>query len=266
MLGLPRSTYHRAARPRANPCPDHRLGPLIQTIFHANRRCYGYRRIARELEQRGIPCGQQRIRGLMRRQGLHALQRKRFTPRTSDGKASRPCPNLLAQSPPPDAPNQIWTGDITFIRGSGGWLYLAVVIDLCSRRIIGWSIAETMHTGLVIDALRQALQSRKRSSATIFHSDRGSQYASEGFRRLLIESGMRQSMSRLANPYDNAWTESFMGTLKTEMSGEAPFSDLHDARRKLFDYIDAFYNSRRLHSSIGYLSPNRFEAKLEQSR
>lgn len=266
MLGLPRSTYHRAARPRAHPCPDHRLAPLIETIFHANRRCYGYRRIARELERRGIPCGQQRIRGLMRRQGLHAIQRKRFTPRTSDGKASGPCPNLLAQSPPPDAPNRIWAGDITFIRSSGGWLYLAVVIDLCSRRIIGWSLSKSMHSGLVIDALRQALQSRKRSSVTIFHSDRGSQYSSEGFRRMLAEAGLRQSMSRLANPYDNAWTESFMGTLKTEMAGESPLTDLHDGRRKLFDYIDAFYNSRRLHSSIGYLSPNQFEAKFHQSR
>lgn len=265
MLGLPRSTYHRTARPRAHACPDHRLGPLINTIFHANRRCYGYRRIARELEDRGIPCGQQRIRSLMRRQGLHALQRKRFRPRTSDGNASRPCPNLLSQSPPPDAPNQVWTGDITFIRRAGGWLYLAVVIDLYSRRIIGWNLAETMHSGLVIDTLRQAIQSRPRSSATIFHSDRGSQYSSEGFRRLLAEAGLRQSMSRRANPYDNAWTESFMGTLKTEMGGEEPFSDLHDARRSLFDYIDAFYNSRRRHSSIGYLSPNQFESKFHQS-
>lgn len=261
VLGLPRSTYHLASHPHK----DDRLMPLIEEIFHANRRCYGYRRIACELRRRGITCGAARIRRLMRRQGLQAIQRKRFTPRTSDGKASRPCPNLLGKATFPTAPNQVWTGDITYMPSSKGWLYLAVVIDLCSRRIIGWSLSNSMQGGLVADALRQAIQSRGKAASTIFHSDRGSQYSSGAFRQMLDGAGLRQSMSRLANPYDNAWTESFMGTLKTEMSDEGPFKDITDARTKLFDYIDVFYNRRRTHSSLGYLSPFQFEAKFNQS-
>lgn len=264
VLKLPRSTYHRKPRPRTHACPDHRLAPLVEAIFHANRRCYGYRRIVCELQRRGMSCGQQRIRRLMRGQGLLALQRKRFTPRTSDGKAARPCLNLLAKSPPPDAPNQAWAGDITFIPSGRGWIYLAVVIDLWSRRVIGWSLSRSLNREVVVDALRQALQSRPGASSTIFHSDRGSQYSCGTFRAMLREAGLRQSMSRLANPYDNARTESFMGTLKTEMSGDGPFEDIEDARARLFDYIDVFYNRRRLHSSIGYLSPNEFEARFHQ--
>lgn len=200
----------------------------------------------------------------MRRNGFKALQRKRFTPRTSDGKATRPCLNLLAKSPPPEAPNQAWAGDITFIPSRRGWLYLAIVIDLWSRRIIGWSLSRSLNREVVVDALRQALQSRPVTGSTIFHSDRGSQYSCRTFRTMLREAGLRQSMSRLANPYDNARTESFMGTLKTEMSGNGPFEDIKDARTKLFDYIDVFYNRQRLHSSIGYKSPNQLEAEFHK--
>ncbi|WAC21895.1 IS3 family transposase [Luteolibacter sp. SL250] len=266
VLGLPRSTYHHKPRPPAQPWPDQELAALISTIFHANRRCYGYRRIACELANRGVSCGWQRARRMMRRQGLHAIQRRRFTPKTSDGKASHPCANLLAKLPPPQAPDQVWAGDITLIPSREGWLYLAVVIDLWSRRIIGWSLSRSIDRALVTDALRQALQSRRKIVSTIFHSDRGSQYSSTAFRAMLAGSGLRQSMSRLANPYDNARTESFMGTLKAEMAEEETFRNLDEARQKIFSYIDAFYNPRRLHSSIGYLSPNQFEARFQRQK
>jgi len=262
VLQLPRSTYYQ---PVATD-PDQQIRPLIGEIFQANRRCYGYRRIACELARRGVCHGQQKIRRIMRQQGLQALQRKRFTPRTSDGRASNPCANLLFKAAPPTAPNQVWAGDITYIETARGWLYLAVVIDLCSRRIIGWSVAPTMQSSLVIDALGQAVQTRKSTSVTIFHSDRGSQYSSGAFREMIGKAGLQQSMSRLGNPYDNAWTESFMGTLKAEMSREGLFTDLADARIKLFSYIDGFYNQRRLHSSIGYVSPKQFEEKFSETK
>lgn len=259
VLGLPRSSYHHAAAVSEPRRRDLQLAIRIREIFRDNRGCYGYRRIARELSNRGQPCGCRTVRRLMRQEGLKAVQPRNFIPRTSDGKASRPSPNLLAGAAPPAAPDEVWAGDITFIPCATGWLYLAVVIDLCSRRIIGWSLAGRMQGSLVTAALQQAVQSRK-ASGTIFHSDRGSQYSGAAFRQLLGENGLRQSMSGRANPYDNATTESFIGTLKAELIRGGSFASIQDARDELFEYIDAFYNSRRLHSSLDYRSPMQFEA------
>jgi transposase InsO family protein len=152
----------------------------------------------------------------MAQRGLRALQPKNYLPKTSDGRADQPSPNLLEGAPLPAAPDRAWAGDITCIPTSQGWLYLAVVIDLCSRRVIGWTLADHLRADLVVDALQQALQTRP-VHATIFHSDRGSQYGSTRFRQVLKRAGLRQSMSARANPYHNAWTESFIGTLKHEM-------------------------------------------------
>ncbi|MEN3940185.1 IS3 family transposase, partial [Prosthecobacter sp. SYSU 5D2] len=158
-------------------------------------------------------------------------------------------------------PNEAWAGDITFIPTASRWLYLAVVIDLGSRRIIGWSLDTHMRSELVVHALQQALQARPRACTrgTLFHSDRGSQYGSSAFRAVLADAGMRQSMSARANPYDNAWTESFMGTMKREMLQGGCFEDATDARLELFEYIDGYYNNARKHSALGYLTPNQFE-------
>jgi transposase InsO family protein len=197
----------------------------------------------------------------MAERGLHALQPKNFLPKTSDGRADKPSPNLLAGRPLPEAPNRAWAGDITFIPTSTGWLYLAVVIDLGSRRIVGWSLADHMRSELVVDALRQALVVRPANEA-IFHSDRGSQYGSAAFRKVLATAGLRQSMSARANPYDNAWTESFIGTLKHEMLQNGCFENASDARTELFEYIEGYYNTHRKHSSIGYLTPSQFETKF----
>ncbi len=262
-LGLPRSSFYHAAEATPTQAEDFRLGGLVEEIFKRNRRRYGYRRIAQELQDHAIGCASARLRRLMRQRGLRAIQPKNYLPRTSDGRADRPSANLLAQQPLPTRPNEAWAGDITFIPTSSQWLYLAVVIDLGSRRIIGWSLDTHMRSDLVVHALRQALQARPQDSTrgTLFHSDRGSQYGSTAFRAVLACAGMRQSMSARANPYDNAWSESFIGTLKREMLQGGRFEDATDARLELFDYIEAYYNNQRKHSSIGYLTPNQFEAQ-----
>jgi putative transposase len=261
-LGVPRSSYYHAAQPTPTQRSDERLGDMIQAIFKRHRRCYGYRRIWEELADQGIVCAADRVRRIMRERGLRAIQPKTYLPRTSDGRADKPSPNLLLDEPLPETPNQVWAGDITFIPTSTGWLYLAVVIDLCSRKIIGWSMADNLRTPLVIDALKQALGSRSTAQKPIFHSDRGSQYGSGAYRQLLREAGMRQSMSARANPYHNAWTESFMGTLKAEMLQDGCFINARDARTEVFAYIDSYYNTQRKHSALGYQTPAQFEARI----
>ena len=187
----------------------------------------------------------------MAQRGLHAIQPKTFVPKTSDGRADKPLPNLLSGQPLPAVPNRVWAGDITFIPTSTGWLYLAVVIDLCSRRIVGWSLADHLRSDLVLAALHPALQTRH----AIFHSDRGSQYGRTPFRQALGTAGLRQSMSARANPYDSAWTESFIGTLKLEMLQDGCFENATDARTEIFDYIEGYYNTHRKHSALGYQNP-----------
>ena len=260
-LELPRSSFYHAVVPTPTQSADAELGPLIEAVFKRHRRRYGYRRIGEELADRGVVCAPARVRRLMASRGLHALQPKNFLPKTSDGRADQPSPNLLTGHPLPEAPNRAWAGDITFIPTSTGWLYLAVVIDLCSRRIVGWSLGDHLRGDLVVAALRQALGSRPTQN-TIFHSDRGSQYGSALFRQALAGAGMRQSMSARANPYDNAWTESFIGTLKGEMLQGGCFEDATDARLEIFDYIEGYYNTQRKHSALDYLTPNQFETQI----
>jgi putative transposase len=261
VLDLPRSSYHHCAKPTQTALEDVELGDLIEVIFREHRACYGYRRIHDELSDKKIICAPARVRRLMKERGLRALQPKNFIPKTSDGRADSPSPNRLLGEALPEEPNRVWAGDITFIPTSKGWLYLAVVIDLCSRKIVGWSIADHMRSDLVCQALRQALGSRSRIGSLIFHSDRGSQYGSQDFRRILQGAGIEQSMSARANPYHNAWTESFIGTLKNEMLRGGCFENSTDAQTELFAYIDAYYNIRRKHSSLGYLSPAQFESQ-----
>jgi putative transposase len=262
-LELPRSSFYHASEATPGQQDDASLGRLIEEIFKRHRRRYGYRRIQQELRDRGIICAPSRLRRIMRQRGLRAIQPKNYLPKTSDGRADRPSANLLAQEPPPSKPNQVWAGDITFIPTATGWLYLAVVMDLGSRRIVGWSLATHMRAELVIHALEQALQTRTKVRGVIFHSDRGSQYGSSAFRSVLQRAGLRQSMSARANPYDNAWTESCIGTLKREMLQGGRFADAIDARLELFDYIEGYYNPHRKHSALGYLSPNQFETQIQ---
>ena len=262
VLGLPRSSYYQATRPTKTEVEDRHLGDLIGKIFHKHRRRYGYRRIRDDLGDLEVRCGPARVRRIMKQRGLHAIQPKNYIPRTSDGRPDQPSPNLLLGRDAPSRPDEVWAGDITFVPTSLGWRYLAVVIDLYSRRVVGWSLSNHLPAELVGEALRQALRSRTRNRGLVFHSGRGSQYGSRSFRALLRRAGITQSMSRRANPYDNAWTESFMGTLKTEMVQGSQFTGDQDARIEIFSYIEGSYNTERKHSSLGYLSPSKFESNL----
>ena len=261
-LHLPRSSYYHAAAPTERQQSDAQMRQAIAAIFHHHQRRYGYRRIWKQLSSQGIICAPDRVRRLMKEQGLVALQPKTFTPQTSDGRADCPSPNLLVDQPLPTLPNEVWAGDITFIPCGPKWLYLAVVIDLCSRRIVGWALADHLRSDLVVEALKQALASRGHTRNLIFHSDRGSQYGSRAFRDVLRLAGMRQSMSARATPYHNAWTESFMGTLKAEMLQNGRFIDAMDARTEIFAFIDGYYNTQRLHSALNYRTPHHFEAEI----
>jgi transposase InsO family protein len=261
-LGVSRSSYYHAAAPTPMQSSDEAIGLEIEVVFKRHRRRYGYRRIRDELADQGITCAPARVRRIMLERGLKAIQPKTYVPRTSDGRADKPSPNLLLDQPLPELPNRVWAGDITFIPTSAGWIYLAVVIDLCSRKIVGWALADHLRTELVSDALKQALGSRDTVPDLIFHSDRGSQYGSGSYRQILSHAGMRQSMSARANPYHNAWTESFMGTLKSEMLQDGCFIDATDARTEIFDYIESYYNHHRKHSALGYQTPAQFEAKI----
>jgi putative transposase len=261
-MGCARSSFYHAAAETATQASDQQMSVRIEAIFKAHRRRYGYRRVGHELRDQELVCAPSRVRRLMKQRGLKAIQPKNFVPKTSDGKANQPSPNLLKDQPLPEQPNRVWAGDITFIPTQTGWLYLAVVMDLCSRRIVGWSLANHLRVELVLAALNQALTSRPGSNQTIFHSDRGSKYGSTAFRQVLASAGLRQSMSARANPYDNAWTESFIGTLKQEMLQGGCFETSQDAQTELFEYIEAYYNNQRKHSALGYLTPNQFEHQL----
>ncbi len=261
-LKVPRSSYYHAAAPTPRALSDKELGPPLEAIFRHHRRRYGYRRVWKEMQAKGHTCAPDRVRRLLRERGLHALQPRTYVPRTSDGRADAPSPNLLAGQPLPGKPNEVWAGDITFIPTSTGWLYLAVIIDLCSRRIVGWALADHLRADLVVAALREALAARGHPRGLIFHSDRGSQYGSKAYRALLRSAGLRQSMSARANPYHNAWSESVIGRLKTEMLQGGCFLDAADARTELFAYIEGYYNTQRRHSSLEYQTPASFEASL----
>lgn len=261
-LQVPRRSHYHAAVPTGSQRRDAQISQALTAIFHHHRRRYGYRRIWKQLAAEGITCAPDRVRRLMREQDLIALQPKTYTPQTSDGRAELPSPNLLLDQPLPSQPNPVWAGDITFIPCGEKWLYLAVIIDLCSRRIVGWALADHLRSDLVIQAMQQAIASRRHTAGLIFHSDRGSQYGSRAFRDILRLAGMRQSMSARANPYHNTWTESFMGTLKAEMLQNGRFINPADARAELFSFIDRYYNTQRLHSSLNYQSPTNFEANL----
>lgn len=261
VLKVARSSYYNALKPTPTMQRDIELGDQIETIFKRHRRRYGYRRIHSELADQNIVCAPARVRRIMEKRGLRAIQPRTYVPKTSDGRADAPSPNLILDKPLPDEPNRVWAGDITYIPTAQGWRYLAVIIDLCSRRIVGWEFGDHMRAELVTAALNQALRSRKPSAGLIFHSDRGSQYGSRAHREMLATAEIEQSMSERANPYHNAWTESFMGTLKNEMLQGGQFITENDARLEIFDFIESYYNQHRKHSSLSYQTPAQFESQ-----
>jgi len=242
-----------------------KLADLVRDCYWENRRRYGSRRIQKALHKAGIKVGRFRIRRLMKEAGLKAIQPKRFTPRTTDSRGVAPAPNLLAQVKTQEcAVGTLIVGDITYLPlKNGKWCYLAVWQDKVTRRIIGWSLGNQMAAEIVISALKKALRKGLIKRGALIHSDRGSQYASNGFRLLLQTNGFRQSMSGRGNCYDNAQAESFFSRFKAELIEGGVFENIEQARSEVFSYIEGYYNRSRLHSGLGYKSPLEFELELK---
>ncbi|MCP3921647.1 MAG: IS3 family transposase [Desulfobacterales bacterium] len=239
-----------------------RLIPKVKEIHRQTKGSYGARRIAEELESQGESCKRTKAATLMNLAGIEAKQKKKFKA-TTDSKHNLPiAPNLLNRNFEVDAPDSVYCSDITYIWTTEGWLYLAVVIDLFSRQVVGWSMNNRMTKELVINALRMAIWRRRPEEGCIFHSDRGSQYCSHDFQKELKDNGMISSMSRKGNCWDNSVAESFFGKLKTERVYDSTYSTREKAKRDIVDYIEMFYNSKRRHSYLGYLSPKEFEEMM----
>lgn len=264
VLEVSRSGYHAWAsgqrdRRRAR---DEALGAKIAIAFADSRQSYGYPRMTVELREQGERVGKGRVARLMREAGLQGRQRRAYRPRTTRSDHDGPiAPNRLAQVEAITTCDQVWQADITYLPTRSGWLYLAVVIDAFSKRVLGWAFSASLETGFVIDALRMAIIRRHGQCAPglLLHSDRGVQYASERFRQQLAAHGITASMSRRGNCYDNARAESFFSTLKMELVYRHGLLEPDETRLLVFEWIEAFYNLRRRHSSIGYISPIDFE-------
>jgi transposase InsO family protein len=235
---------------------DRRVGARIAAIFEASRRTYGSPRVHAELRAEGFRIGRKRVARLMRRDGLAVARRWRRVPRTTDSRHDHPvAPNLLDRNFAADRPDAVWLADLSYIPTGEGWLYLAAIKDLATREIVGWSMADHLRAELACDALRMALQRRQPPPGLIHHSDRGVQYACKDYRAILARHGIRQSMSRKGDCWDNAPMESFFGSLKTELVHRTGFPTREAARRAIFEYLEAFYNRRRRHSGLGFLTP-----------
>lgn len=263
VLDVSRSGYY-AWRDRPNSPRSRRrweLATMIQAVHADNRRVYGSPRIFKALRARGERVSENTVARIMRTLGLRAKVKRKFVPRTTDSAHDRPiAPNVLDRRFDSKEPNRKWAGDITYIPTDEGWLYLAGVIDLHSRRIVGWSMADHMRTDLVADALSMAIARRRPGPGLLHHSDRGVQYASDDYQGLLSRQGIEVSMSGKGDCWDNAVMESFWATLKTELVHHEHYATRQEARKSIFEYIEVFYNRKRLHSSLGYVSPEAFEA------
>lgn len=239
----------------------------IQAAHQHHKGRYGAPRIQHELAEQGDRHGCKRIARLMKAAGLRGLCPRRFVPCTTQSDHDHPiAPNLLAERPAPTGPNQTWVTDLTYVRTEEGWLYVAVLLDLWSRRVVGWATAATLHARLATSAVRMAIQHRRPPKGLLHHSDRGVQYASSDYRGLLRAAGLEASMSRTGNPYDNAAMESFNATYKRECVGLAEerggYATRAQATHDFFDYVEKYYNRVRRHSSLGYQTPVDFENQL----
>lgn len=246
---------------------DRLLLKEVKVIFDKHVKRYGARRILEELKDRDFEVGLFKVRRLMKELNLKAIQPKSFVPRTTQSNPDLVrSPNLLLDVPFPDAPNQVIVGDITYlpaiIDGYKAWLYLAIWLDLFSRKVAGWEVDEHMDESLVIRPLKQVIRDRQPLAGMIVHSDGGGQYSSINFRALLAQHGFRQSMTRKDDHYDNAFAESLFSRLKAELLDGGVFYGVHDARTRTFEYIEGYYNTIRKHSSLGYISPAQFEDRF----
>jgi putative transposase len=265
VLGVSRSGYY-AWRERPGSARARRrreLAEKVKAVHEQNRRVYGSPRVHRALLAAGEKVSENTVAKVMRERGIRAKPKRKFVPRTTDSAHRRPvAENVLGRRFDADLPDLKWAADITYVPTAEGWLYVAAVIDLCSRRVVGWSMADHMRTDLVADALRMAIARRSPGPGLLHHSDRGVQYASDDYQRLLAHGGIECSMSGRGDCYDNAVMESFWGTLKTELVNHERYQTREQARASVFEYVEVFYNRHRLHSSLGYLSPEQFERCL----
>ena len=265
-LAVTRSGYHawasRQPGPRAQ--ANAALLPLITQAHRESRQTYGSPRIRIWLQQRGQPCGRQRISKLMRAAGLHSRPRRRFRPVSlTDSNHNLPvAPNRLRELEVPKQRDAIWVADITYVETAEGWLYVAGVLDRCTRRCVGWAMDDTLATTLPLAALDMALKQRRPTAGLVHHSDRGVQYASQAYRQRLALAGVIPSMSRPGNCYDNAAMESFWSSLKRELVHRCQFATRAQARAAIFEWIEVFYNRERFHSALGFKSPVDFETQL----
>jgi putative transposase len=250
----------------AHQIQDETLTEQIKSVYQESKETYGSPRICADLKEAGIPCSQKRIARLMRLSKISALRRKRFVVTTDSDHKMPIAENLLDRTFEVQTPDTRWTADITYLWTGQGWLYLAVILDLFSRRIVGWAMDQTIDRALVLSALNMALVGRKPVSDLLCHSDRGSQYASGDYQKRLKEVGIVCSMSRRGNCWDNAPTESFFAGLKKEMVYRTRFETRDQARSAVFSWIEVWYNRKRRHSTLGYLSPEAFERKHQQQQ
>jgi transposase InsO family protein len=261
VMQVSRSAYYQWLQPNEEKQSKRLMEVQIINLFKEHKRRYGVRRLSAELKDKGIAVGKYKCRSVLKKHGLKAIQPRSFVPRTTQSRHPYPIsPNLLLDRELPVKPNEVWVGDITYIPlAEGRWAYLSVWMDLYSRKIVGWHLADHMREELVITALKMAIQSRLVAAGLILHSDRAGQYAAAGFRKLLQKPKIQQSMSRADDPYDNAFMESYFSRFKAELLESGVFENLQDAQTEIFEYIEMYYNSKRRHSALNYQSPMHYE-------
>lgn len=265
VLEVARSGYYAwlVRKPSARQQRSETLVAQIRTAHAASRQIYGSPRIHQELLAKGTTCSENTVAKLMKRQGIRSKTCRKFRIHTTDSRHGHPiAPNKLDRQFQREEINQAWVADITYVPTAEGWLYLAAVLDLCSRKVVGWAAADHLRAELVCQALESAVQQRQPGKHLLHYSDRGVQYACDDYQAVLSRYQIEASMSRKGNCYDNAVMESFFGTLKTELVHHASFATRAQAQQSLFEYIEVFYNRQRRHSALGYQSPHQFEASL----
>lgn len=262
VLQISRSGYYAWRTKAAMPADGGAAGMQVTAVFQASGNTYGSRRVSAALRDEGVNMGRYRARSLMKANGLRPTWRRKFTHTTDSSHGLGVAANVLDRCFTPAGPNQAWVSDLTYIRTRAGWLYLAAVLDLYSRKIVGWAMGGQMTAQLVCEALQMAIATRRPAPALIVHSDQGVQYASEQYKQLLTANGFIASMSRRGNCWDNAVMERFFLNLKMERTWQRDYANHAEARVDVADYIVRFYNCVRLHSSLGYRSPNEHERRL----
>ena len=267
VLKVSRAGYYKYRKQQAcaRKFEDAKLKHKIEEIFKESRETYGEPRVRAMLRRDGISISKRRYCRLMRELGIEGVSKKAKKPRQKFKPEKESAPDLIKRQFSADAPNKAWFADITYIRTYAGWLYLAVVFDIFSRKIVGWSMADNMKAELVDDALKSAINRRKPAPGLIHHSDHGSQYRSILLGKTLERQGIQPSMGAISSPWDNAVTESLMSTIKAECVHRETFENREIAKLEIFDYIERFYNPLRIHSSLGNLTPNEFEARYYEN-